>query len=311
MRSVLFRRTNSWRHKQMLKRRWRKFGSTFWEWSASASTTTSLISAATRFAAFRCMRRPRNVATSLLSARSFNIRRLPSSQARRSAAGSARKYPPTKPFSLIDEEARAQLPEDIEDAYPLSYLQQGMLYHSDLHRQLALYHVIFSCQVTGSLDFSALQTTMQKLAAQHPILRTSFDLHSYGQPLQLVHREISIPFTITDLQDLSPAEQKETISAGKEDDKKRGFEWTNAPLLRMNVFICGAKDFRVIISFHHAILDGWSLSSMLSELFLTYLALRDNAEGEAKTPLATTFRDFIALEQDSLQSEEIRNYWSQ
>ncbi len=231
-------------------------------------------------------------------------------EAKQIDAGAGRR-PRTEAFSLIDKEERAQLPDEVEDAYPLSFLQQGMLYHSDLHRQLALYHVIFSCQVIGSLDFSALQTAVQQLVVQHPILRTSFDLHSYNKPLQLVHREASIPFTITDLQHLSPVEQKETIHAWKEEDKKRGFEWTSAPLLRMNVFICGTKNFRVIISFPHAILDGWSLSSMLSELFSAYLALRDNGQGETKAPLATTFRDFIALEQESLRSEEIRNYWSQ
>jgi len=216
----------------------------------------------------------------------------------------------TEPFSLVRIDDRQKLPEDIEDAYPLSFLQRGMLYHTNLSGQLALYHVIFSCLIRGPLEVAALRAALQRLAAQHPVLRASFDLHSYSEPLQLVHKRVTVPFAITDLKHLPATDRKATLVAWQEEDKKRSFEWSSAPLLRLNVFICDEAEFRVTASFHHAILDGWSLSSMLSELFSLYLELRDG-DAAPGIPLATTFQDFIALEQQSLRSEETRQYWSE
>jgi len=212
-----------------------------------------------------------------------------------------------EPFTLISIDDRVQLPEDVEDAYPLSFLQRGMLYHSDLHRDLALYHVIFSCRILGNLDIPAFQTALQQLTKQHPVLRTSFDLHSYSRPLQLVHRDVTVPFSVTDLRHLSETEQKEEFKAWEEEEKQTDFDISIAPILRVNVFIRGDADFRVTFCFHHAILDGWSLSSMFSELF----SLMVNGSAQEKPPLVTTFRDFITLEQQSLESQEARDYWAQ
>ena len=225
-----------------------------------------------------------------------------------STNGDRSKRSQSQPFSLISEDDRGQLPEDVEDAYPLSFLQHGMLYHSDLHRQLALYHVIFSCRILGELDLLALQTAMQQLAKQHPVLRTSFDLHRYSRPLQLVHRDVTVPFSVIDLQHLSDTEQKEALKAWEEEEKRRTFDYSSAPMMRVSVFVRGEADFRFTLCFHHAILDGWSLSSMLSELFAL---LSEGGSREEKAPLATTYRDFIALEQQSLESKEARDYWTQ
>src|SRR5262249_33689605 len=162
--------------------------------------------------------------------------------------------PEAEPFTLISIDDRVQLPEDVEDAYPLSFLQQGMLYHSGLHRQLALYHVIFSCRILGNLDIPAFQAALQQLTKQHPVLRTSFDLHSYSRPLQLVHRDVTVPFSVTDLRRLSEMEQKEEFKAWEEEEKQTDFDCSIAPILRVNVFIRGEADFRVTFCFHHAIL---------------------------------------------------------
>ncbi len=229
----------------------------------------------------------------------------------KSIAAGSRKSSGTEPFSLIGPDDRFELPDEIEDAYPLSLLQRGMLYHTDLSRELALYHVIFSCKVKGSLDIEALREGMQILAARYPVLRTSFDLYRNGEPLQLVHRKVTVPFLITDLSHLSATEQHEAIAAWKEEDKKQSFEWSSAPVLRSRVFICGETESYVTVSVHHSILDGWSMNSMLSEWFSLYLELRDGGEITVEPePLQTTYRDFIALELQSLQSEEVRNYWS-
>lgn len=221
--------------------------------------------------------------------------------------GDRAKPSQAEPFILISEDDRDQLPADVEDAYPLSFLQQGMLYHSGLHRQLSLYHVIFSCRILGDLDIPAFQKALHQLTKQHPVLRTSFDLHSYSRPLQLVHRDVTVPFSVTDLQHLSEADQREAFRAWEEKEKQTDFDYSIAPILRVNVFVRGEADFRVTFCFHHAILDGWSLSSMFRELF----SLMVDGSSQDRPPLVTTFRDFITLEQQTLESQEARDYWAQ
>src|SRR6266705_3975762 len=99
--------------------------------------------------------------------------------------------------------ASAQLFNDLEDAYPLTRLQAGMLFHSEYTPDTAIYHDIFNFQLRASLDLQALEEAIQQLAARHAVLRTSFDLSNFSEPLQLVHRAVQIPLQVEDLRYLS------------------------------------------------------------------------------------------------------------
>ena len=225
------------------------------------------------------------------------------------SAGDLDRTPATEPYSLLNENDRRRLPDDVEDAYPLSVLQLGMLYHTSLNTHLAIYHDFFSFRLQGSLDPAAFKDAFAQMAAQHPILRTSIDLHSYSEPLQLVHRDVNVPLSVVDLQHLSEEDQSRALADWVETDKKRGFDLASAPILRFAIFTRGEREFEVKLSFHHAIFDGWSLSSMLTELFSRYTSLIQGGEYES-APLAVTFRDFIALERQSVESEEVLTYWT-
>jgi amino acid adenylation domain-containing protein/non-ribosomal peptide synthase protein (TIGR01720 family) len=189
----------------------------------------------------------------------------------------------TAPFSLVSEETRALLPEDVEDAYPLTMLQQGMFFHSDA------YHDVMSYHLRAPYDRRALADSLAVIAARHPILRTSFDLTGYDEPLQLVHRSATIPF---------------------EPDLHRPFDPNEAPLLRVNVRDHGDGTFHFDIAFHHAILDGWSLASMLTELFAEYLERRGISVAAPRPEPDLTFRDFVALERRVLADPGERAFWT-
>ena len=218
---------------------------------------------------------------------------------------------PVPPFGLLPEEERRQLPSGIEDAYPLALLQAGMLFHSELNPESAVYHDIFSAHLRGLFDPAALRTALAGLAAHHPVLRTSFDLGGFREPLQLVHREVEVPLGITDLRHLSEAEQGTAIAAWIEAEKQRPFDWRQAPLLRVEVHRRGEGSFQFSLGFHHAILDGWSLASMLSELFRRYLALLAHEPDTLAGPPASTYRNFVASERRALRSEESRRFWAE
>src|SRR5438270_374651 len=112
--------------------------------------------------------------------------------------------PRTKAFDLISEEDRRRLPEDAEDAYPLTMLQAGMLFHSELNSEAAVYHHIFSFHLQARFDATHFKDAAGQLVARHPVLRTSFDLAGFHEPLLLVHRAANPSLQIDDIYHLPP-----------------------------------------------------------------------------------------------------------
>ena len=188
-------------------------------------------------------------------------------------SGAAEAVAGSEPFSLVRAEDREKLGAEIEDAYPLSLLQAGMLFHSDYEREAALYHNSSSYHVRAPYDEAALRAALRRLLQRHAVLRTTFDLTSYSEPLQLVQREVAVPLAVVDVSDLSEAEQEAVIAAWQEAEQQRYIDWRAAPLLRFQVHRRSAETFQFSFAEHHAILDGWSVAAMLTELFGSYLEL--------------------------------------
>lgn len=216
-----------------------------------------------------------------------------------------------KPFSLLSETDRTQLPADLEDAYPLAALQLGMLFHSEYSPDSAVYHDIFSFHLRAPFDEGGLREAVSRLASRHAILRTSFDLTSYSEPLQLVHSNVEIPIAVVDLRHLSDVQQESELKALFEAEKLYPFDWKRPPLLRVAIHRRSEQTFQFGVSFHHAILDGWSIATLLTELFRLYFSQLGEDVGQLEPPPQATYRDFIALERAALESEEARNYWSE
>ncbi|HSF40227.1 MAG TPA: amino acid adenylation domain-containing protein, partial [Thermoanaerobaculia bacterium] len=139
----------------------------------------------------------------------------------RRESGQEESFALVPPFGLLAPEDRLRLPQGIEDAYPLAMLQAGMLFHTEIRPESAIYHDVFSFRLRGPLDLAALRAALQEATAQHPVLRTSFDLSAYSEPLQLVHREAEVPVEAEDLRDLSKEEQDRRIASWLAGEKRR------------------------------------------------------------------------------------------
>ncbi len=215
----------------------------------------------------------------------------------------------TEPFGLVKDEDRQKLPEEVVDAYPLSRLQSGMLYHLEATPGVSVYHNINSWRLKARLNEELFVDAVKRVVARHDVLRTSFDLSSYSEPLQLVHKEAVLPVQFEDLRQLSPSEQQEVITSYTESEQQNRFDLSRPTLLRFCIHRRTDDTFQFTLTECHAILDGWSLQSTLAEIFQTYFALLRNESLPEQKPLATSFRDFIALEQAALESEEARSFW--
>src|SRR5206468_10708525 len=134
-------------------------------------------------------------------------------------------------------------------------LQAGMLFHSEYSRETAVYHDIFSFHLRARLDADALRAATARVVRRHPVLRTSFDLAGFDEPLQLVHERAEAPLVVEDIGTLSPADQEAALDAWIEAEKRRPFDWGRPPLIRLQVHRRGPETFQCTLSFPPAILD--------------------------------------------------------
>jgi amino acid adenylation domain-containing protein len=215
----------------------------------------------------------------------------------------------TKAFSLLTENDIARLPADVEDAYPLALLQTGMIFHSEFTRSSTAYLNVSSVHLRAVFDREALESALKQLTQRHPVLRTSFDLTAFSEPLQLVHREAEIELQVDDLRAMSVADQEDVIAHWVDAEQSHEFDLSRAPLLRFHAHLRSDETFQLSWTEHHAILDGWSLATMLTELFQFYFSLVGEDVAPVAAPPQATFRDFVARERETLASEEAQRYW--
>jgi amino acid adenylation domain-containing protein/non-ribosomal peptide synthase protein (TIGR01720 family) len=216
-----------------------------------------------------------------------------------------------RPFDLVTEEDRKRLPEDAEDAYPLSSLQAGMLYHQALTPDAPAYHNVDSYHFRGAFDEAAFLQAVRRATARQENLRTSIHLGGFSEPLQVVHRHAEIPLTVEDIRHLDEAEQQRVLDAAWDEEYATPFDLARAPLLRIRAHRRADDRFQLTVAENHAINDGWSLTSLFAEIFAHHGALIAGTP-PPEPPLSTLrFRDFIELERATQASEASRRFWAE
>jgi amino acid adenylation domain-containing protein len=199
-------------------------------------------------------------------------------------------------------------PPSIVDAYPLAALQAGMLYHSRLAEGARTYHDVLTVKLAGEFDEPALRASLAELVRRHAVLRTGFDLTGYSEPLQVVYAGVEPELTVTDLSHLPAEAASARLADWAGQEQRRGFDWSRPPLLRARVHRLEAQLFALTLSFHHAILDGWSVATLLTELVRRYAGHLDGSPLAADEPEAS-YRDFVAAEIAARDSDRAREFW--
>ena len=218
----------------------------------------------------------------------------------------------TEPFSLISPADRDKLPPEIEDAYPLTMLQSGMLYHMTLTPEASVYHNVNSLRVKGPFDVEAMQQATQHIVDRQPVLRTSFDFGRYSEPLQLVHKSAHLPVEAEDLRGVSEERQLAVINEYVESELRNFFDPAKPPLIRIKLHRLKDDEFQWTLTDFHPIIDGWAVAVMITEISAGYATLLNGGRpGGHEPPLSVTFRDYVNLELSTLQNEEVRKYLTQ
>src|ERR1051325_4765840 len=213
------------------------------------------------------------------------------------------------PFSLLTDDERARLGDVYEDAYPMSALQAGMVFHTQLEQFSGIYHDIMAEHVKCPWDQWCFELALSACIAEHPILRTGFRLDG-ERPLQHVHADIDLPLTVEDLRGQTTAEQERYLTSWTEERKRTVFDWERGPLLEVYIFLRTEESFQFVISFHHAVLDGWSRAVLTTMMYTRYERLLREEEVEP-AKVDWTYRDFIAQEQRVLSDPAAKAYFAE
>ncbi len=181
--------------------------------------------------------------------------------------------------------------KNVEDLYPLSPMQQGMLFHTLYEPESGAYLMQVIGTLPGQLNVPAFKKAWERLLIRHPVLRTSFLWEGLNEPLQVVREKVALPWAEHDWRGLPASEQAERMKEFLHADRRSGFDLSKAPVMRLTLARIDENVSRLIWSYHHIVIDGWSLPLLFKELFTFYEAFSQNREIDL--PRSRPFRDFI------------------
>jgi hypothetical protein len=194
---------------------------------------------------------------------------------------------------------------DIEDLYPLSPMQQGLLFHSLAAPQSGLYTTQVSCLLRDP-DISALIESWKVAVQRHEVLRTAFVWAGLETPHQVVRSSCSLPVERLDWTMLPASERQVRLERYLEADRARGFDLGAAPLMRLVLIRMTQDEYRLVWSHHHALLDGWSVRDLMAEVVSAYDALIRHET--PSLPERRPYRDYIAWLM-TRQPDEAERFW--
>lgn len=198
----------------------------------------------------------------------------------------------------------------VEDIYPLTPMQAGMVFHGLSQGSDGVYFQQVTFVADGVDDPRLLARAWQHVVDQTPILRTSVVWEGVNEPLQVVHREAPVPVACHDWSSLTEPERDERLRQLLADDQARGFDLAMAPLMRIALARLSDTEIHVVWTFHHLLLDGWSVFQVLSDVRACHTALRRAVPHEhdvgAAMPQRRPFRDYVQWmrDQDDRLAEE-------
>nr|WP_295869891.1 non-ribosomal peptide synthetase [uncultured Chitinophaga sp.] len=178
------------------------------------------------------------------------------------------------PVSLLDE---LQQQEAVEDIYPLSPTQEGILFHALLNPDAEDYHGQTVIHIEGELDIVAVEAAMNELVARYAVLRTQFLHDRYHRPLQVVLKQRKVDFRYHDVrEECIESGSAQVVEAWRNHDRAKPFRLQQDMLMRLTVLQTGPRRYELIWSHHHILMDGWCIGIIVKDFNEIYTKLQRN-----------------------------------
>ncbi|MZF85520.1 non-ribosomal peptide synthetase, partial [Streptomyces sp. SID5643] len=199
-------------------------------------------------------------------------------------------------FALPADEAaqaRAAVP-GATDVLPLSPLQEGLFFHNQFDTgSVDHYNLQLVLTFDGAVDPAALHAAADELLTRHESLRCCFRQVDSGRTLAVVSTADAVPWRERDLSRLDGADRTTALELLLDEERWARFDLSEPPLIRFTLVRTGVRQWRLALTTHHIVLDGWSLPLLVRDLLARYA---ERTGGDAPVPqpeLARPYRDYL------------------
>ena len=195
----------------------------------------------------------------------------------------------------------------IENIYPLSPMQEGLLFHSIATPDEGVYVPQIVLHLKGAVDARIMHDCWREIVSRHAVLRTTFHWEERDEPFQVVHGDAGLVWSQLDWSGIDADEQQRHLGTFLSDNRRQAFDLKKAPLIRLQWIDCGGGNSRLILQYHHIILDGWSAGRLVEDAFRT----DQRRCGSSRPALAAPrpYVDYIAWLK-SRKREATREFWT-
>jgi amino acid adenylation domain-containing protein/non-ribosomal peptide synthase protein (TIGR01720 family) len=193
---------------------------------------------------------------------------------------------------------------------PISFAQQRQWFLSQLEPESPFYNIPAAVQISGALDISILQRSLNEIIRRHEVLRTTFQTIE-GQPVAQVSSATELELPLCDLSTLSSSEQEIQVRQLAQQEARQPFFLDRSPLLRVKLLRLNAQTHVILVTMHHIAADGWSVGVLVREIALLYQAERQR-HPRKQPDLPIQYADFAAWQRQWLEKEVLEtqlNYW--
>ncbi|GAA3029657.1 amino acid adenylation domain-containing protein [Actinokineospora globicatena] len=182
--------------------------------------------------------------------------------------------PSDLPLVDLDQDAVDELERGgrVLDVLPATPLQVGLAFHTQVRgeQDTDVYVVQAVTLLRGALDPDRMRSATAELLRRHPALRVHLHTTAGGEVVQVVPAEVTLDWRRIDLSGHAPAERARLLAEHCRVDLERPFDPAVAPLVRFLLCALGPEEHRLVITNHHALLDGWSMPLVGRTLLATY-----------------------------------------
>ena len=196
---------------------------------------------------------------------------------------------------------------NIESICRLTALQEGVLFHTLEAARDGVYVNQYSCDFKQAVNLTRLQEAWGKVAERHGALRCLFTWERREKPLQIVRSKVELPWQTGDWREFSDNEQAQRWASLLAIDRDAGFDLERPPLMRLHLIQLRDSHFRFLLTFHHILLDGWSLRLLMSEALQIYA---DGPDVCASMPKPRPFPGFVEW-LDRQNTDHAEKHWQE
>ena len=225
------------------------------------------------------------------------------------ADGNGSFTPSDFPLAQLTQEQIDTLPipaAEIEDVYPLTPMQEGLLLHTLLEPGTGIYYMQDRYRINSTLDPERFAQAWQAVVARHEALRASFSWNAGEAMLQIIHKPGKTAVDYQDWRGLDEHAQEARLQALHKEEREAGFELLREAPFHLRLVRVDDARYWFMMSNHHILIDAWCRSLLMNDFFEIYQALGEGRQ--AQLPVPPRYRDYIGwLQRQDL--DEARQWW--